>query len=128
MAQEEKLYVPNEVLQTFKMLFPDIQMAAVTWSWEVPGKIYEAEFQLDEVEYEVEITVTGHWLLTENAVNLDEVPSPLVAQIQATFPEWTIGEIEMIEFSNNVIHYEFELTQGEAEQKVLLREDGWRIF
>ncbi len=121
---EARLYVSDEVLLTFRELFPEIDLADVEWSWEVPFKIYEAEFELEGREYEVEITVTGHYLLTEISMSVEELPEIVRKSMREKYPNQSIDEVERVEYSHGVVHYEIELEKGEKVRETLYREDG----
>ncbi|NJL13478.1 MAG: hypothetical protein HC913_11055 [Microscillaceae bacterium] len=123
-AVQERLFPSDEVLLAFKDYFPDLDLAQVEWSWEVPYKIYEAEFEMDDREYEVEITVTGHLLLTEISIPAEELPEVVRKSMREKFPNQSIEEVERVEYSNGVVHYEIELEKGEKSLEALYREDG----
>lgn len=126
--QEENFFVPSEILRTFKNLFPEVEPISVGWEWEVPNKIYEAEFEYEGKEYEVEITVTGHHLLTEIEISVEEVPENIRKACTKKFRGWSIDEAEKVVYGNGDIYYEFELNREleteELEKEVLFREDG----
>lgn len=126
----EKLFVPNEIIRVFKQYYPAIDLGAVEWSWEVPAKIYEAEFDLDGQECEVEITVTGHWLQTEKTIAMSAVPKIVQHAVADDYADYAMGSAAHIEYSNGDIAYEFDLkcaSTGE-EIEVIYREDGWKII
>ncbi len=120
----ERLYPSDEVLLSFKDAFPNIDIAAVEWSWEVPYKIYEASFEYEDNDYEVEITVTGHLLLAEISIAADELPEIVRKSMREKYPNQSIDEVERIEYSNGMVCYEIELEKGEKSREVLYREDG----
>ena len=122
--QEQKLYPPFEVLGSFKDYFPDIDLAQVEWSWEVPFKIYEAEFELDGQEIEAEFTITGHLMLIETSIPNDELPEVVRKSMRERYPNQSIDEVERVEYSNGMVCYEIELEKGEKVREVLYREDG----
>ncbi len=122
-----KIFVPADILRTFKAYFPDVEATAVTWGWEVPNKIYEAEFEHEGKQHEVEITVTGHLLLTETNISLEDVPDAILDAVQAKYPEYLIEEAELVVWGNDDTCYEFDLKHKEDESKTLevqFREDG----
>jgi hypothetical protein len=123
-SSEPKFFVPADILRVFKYEFPEVNPAEVVWSWEVPYKIYEAEFSLDNREYEVEITVTGHHLLTEIEIPNKELPKVIKKAIEDKYPDWEIDEVERVEYSHGDTHYEIDLKKGEVEIEVHFREDG----
>ncbi len=125
----ENLAVPKEIQETFKKHYPTIDLEEVEWSWEVPGKIYEAEFDLDGQEYEVEITITGHWLLTEHGISLREVPKVVQLAFGDDYADYVIESTTYIEFSNGTIAYEFDLISASSGEylEVIYRADGAKI-
>lgn len=122
--QEEKLYPSFEVLGSFKDYFPEIDLAKVEWSWEVPYKIYEAEFEEEGFEIEAEFTVTGHLLLIETSIPNDQLPEVVRQSMRSSYPNQSIDEVERVEYSNGMVCYEIELEKGEKVREVLYREDG----
>jgi hypothetical protein len=124
---KKKLFVPADILRTFKAYFPDVEATKVAWSWEVPYKIYEAEFEHEGKQHEVEITVTGHLLLTETNISLEDVPDALLDIVQARYPDYLIEEAELVEWGNDDMYYEFNLKHKEDDSKTFeaqFREDG----
>ena len=120
----QDFFVPNDILRVFRGLYPNVDLCQVEWSWEVPGKIYEADFELNGHEYEVEITVTGHHLLTE--IEGPEA-SKLVRNVLAElYPDHSVDACTWVHYSNGDLSFEFELTSAKdgREFEVHLREDG----
>lgn len=120
----DSFFVPSDILVAFKEHYPFVALDTVTWSWEVPGKIYEAEFELDGVEHEVEFTITGEWLLTETEIDLEEVPEIILNDIASRYPGFTPDEASQVEFSNGLLHYEISLEKDGLGFEVQYREDG----
>lgn len=121
-----KLYVPTEILRVFKEYYPDVSLQEVAWSWEIPGKIYEAEFQQYEVDYEVEITVTGHLLLSEISLEIDDLPDHIVAAVNERYEDHSISEADIIQYSNGDISYEIQLLNASTGKEIEahFRDDG----
>jgi len=122
-----KFFVPSEIIRVFKDAYPDIHMDEVEWSWEVPGKVYEAEFESDEKSYEVEITVTGHHLLTEVEIEYNDVPKNVKNTVAEAYADHAVDGSSLVVYSTGDIFYELELVCAEkgTEFEVLVREDGW---
>lgn len=120
-----KLFVPNEILRVFKSLYPEVDLQQVVWEWEVPGKIYEAEFTLGDQTFEVEITVTGHHLLTETTIKY-AIPQAVRDAVSVFFPDHAIDDSTLVAYSNGDVCYELALTCAAkgTEFEVLIREDG----
>lgn len=107
----EQLFANDVVLLTFRQLYPHLDLSQVTWSWEVPYKIYEAEFEQDGQEYEVEIAVTGQHILTEIEIDPNQLPD-------------VVRKSMRVEYSNGLVYYEIELEKGDKTREVFYREDG----
>lgn len=120
----KNLIVPAEILRSFKKVFPKIETSLVSWSWEVPHKIYEASFEQQGISYEVEITVTGHHLLTEIYIPVPALPDGILPHIKEAFPNDEVVAVERITYSNGDVHYEVELNGPDGERELLVREDG----
>jgi len=124
----EKLFVPSDILRVFKQLFPEVSLSDVEWDWEYYNKIYEAEFEHDGKDYEVEITVTGHHLLTEMEIEKEDLPEVITESIEEYFPGFQIEEAEHITFSNGDVYYELALeNEEEIGLEVHIREDGYVV-
>jgi uncharacterized membrane protein YkoI len=119
-----RLFVPNEILRVFKQLYPQLNPAEIAWKWEVPGKIYEASFESEGAHYEVEITVTGHHLLTEKKVK--NGPNVVLDAVKSKYPKHKIDDASLVTFSNGDVYYEVDIISPakEKESEVLVREDG----
>ncbi|MCS7077407.1 MAG: PepSY-like domain-containing protein [Bacteroidia bacterium] len=125
MPKKKKVLVPpSEILREFKSYYPDIDPTQVIWSWEVPFKIYEAEFVHEGKEYEAEFTVTGHWLLTEEEIKLSEVPEHIIETAKARYNKSKLEEASKIVYSNGDVCYELGFTAKGRTFEVLFREDG----
>lgn len=122
-------FVPNEILRVFKDYYPDVSLDQVDWGWEVPAKIYEAAFSNGEVDFEVEITVTGQLLLTEISMDVEDLPDHIIAAVQEEYPKHQIEEAEMVQYSNGDLSYELDLKNEETgeEFEAHFREDGYFI-
>ena len=124
-AQRKRLVQPAEMLRTLKSHFPELEMTKVEWSWEVYNKIYEAEFEYEGDEYEVEITINGELLLIEKAIDVEDVPQAILTKAENRFPDADITEAEHVELSNGDIYYELTLVEENGEKfEVYYREDG----
>lgn len=123
-ASKERVFPGDEVLIMFKEMFPETPLETVEWSWEVPYKIYEAEFSQDGRDYEVEILITGTPLLVEISIEADELPEIVRKSMREKYPNQSIDEVERVEYSNGLVMYEIELEKGGKSYEVLYREDG----
>jgi len=113
---------PLAVRKLVTELFPEVKPKEIEWSWEIPHKIYEAEFMLDGISHEVEVTVTGHHLLTEQNIPVDLVPINLLNEIKARYKQFTVGSAELVSLGNGKMYYELDLKskKDEEESKTVL--------
>ncbi|MCS7028269.1 MAG: PepSY-like domain-containing protein [Bacteroidia bacterium] len=122
--KKKTLIPPNEILREFKSYYPEVDLSQVIWTWEVPFKIYEAEFVHEGKEYEAEFTVTGHWLLTEEEIKLSDVPEHIIETAKARYAKAKLEEASKITYSNGDVCYELGFTAKDKTFEVLYREDG----
>lgn len=122
----ELIHIPVNVKEALKTAFPSVDETKVEWSWEVYNKIYEAEFETEGAEYEVEITVTGHHLLTEKEIKVEEVPANIVEAVKEKYPTQNISEAEIVTWSTGEVFYELDLSdeKGEEECEIHVNEAG----
>ncbi|MGD1842770.1 MAG: hypothetical protein ACFB0B_18015 [Thermonemataceae bacterium] len=120
-------FVPSEILRVFKNLYPEVDLERVTWSWEVPHKIYEAEFEWRRKEYEVEILTTGYHYLTEISLQPKDLPTMVKAAIKTHFAGYQMEEAEKLMYANGDVHYEVDLVKGDESFEVHVREDGYVV-
>ena len=125
--RRRRVHVPSEILRLFKEYFPEVDLTQVEWSWEVPGKIYQAEFEHGGQEQEAEFTINGFLLCVETEIPEEELPESLRAVVKERYPKYEISGVEEVDYMNGEIHYEVELDNGENEFEILIREDGWVI-
>jgi hypothetical protein len=107
---------PLAVRKLLTELFPEVKPKEIEWGWEIPHKIYEAEFMLDGISHEVEITVTGHHLLTEQNIPVDLVPLNLQKEVKAKYKPFTIDSAEIVSLGNGKMHYELDLKSKKDEE------------
>jgi hypothetical protein len=125
MFEDDEIEIPAAVMAVLTTNFPDVNPDEVGWSWEVYNKIYEAEFVKDDREYEVEITVTGHHLLTERELTLEEVPEAVMAAALKYFPLAEIGDAELVTMSDGRSFYELNIFhEGDISIEAQISEDG----
>lgn len=122
--KKKSLVPPSEILREFKAYYPDIDLTQVLWSWEVPFKIYEAEFVLEGKEHECEFTVTGHWLLTEIEIKTSEVPDHILDLAKKRYNKAKLEEASRVLYSNGDVCYELGFANKNTTFEVLFREDG----
>lgn len=116
----EKLQVPEVVKGALLGLFPQLDLARVTWEWEVVDKIYEAEFLYLGIRHEVEISVGGYHLQTERNVPVDDVPETITGAVFSAFPAAEITDAEFVKLGNNDEYYEIDIKENAETDPITL--------
>jgi len=78
------------------------------------------------VEYEVEITVTEHLLLSEISMGCDDIPEAVIVAVNETVEDHSIKEAALVQYSNGDISYELTLKckRTGTEFEAHFRDDG----
>ena len=111
--------VPAVVVNAFQQKFP--QQSIV--EWEYKKGLYEAEFEIKNLDYSVYIDSTGKIVRYKKEINVNELPAAVNAAIQKDFSGYKIEDIKKIEASTGVT-YKVELEKGEDERKITFSPDG----
>ena len=111
--------VPAVVLKTFQSTFPDAQHI----EWEKSGDIYEAEFDLQHVDYNAFIDASGNLILYKYDISINEIPQAVTNTIQADFAGYRIDDVDLVDKDGEKF-YEIELENNTVDQVVVFSEDG----
>lgn len=111
--------VPAVVVNAFQQKFP--QQSIV--EWEYKKGLYEAEFEIKNLDHSVYIDSTGKIVRYKKEINANELPAAVNAAIQKDFSGYKIEDIKKIEAPTGVT-YKVELEKGEDERKVTFSPDG----
>ena len=88
----QKIYetqLPDLVAKAFKRKFID----AKDVKWEKEGRIYSAEFLLDESTTEVEFDTNGVWLSTEWEIPKEYTPQAIKSYIDTAYASYKFKEL-----------------------------------
>lgn len=111
--------VPSAVVTAFQQKFPQ----QVVKEWELKKGLYEAEFEISNMEHAVYIDSTGKIVKHKQEIAVSELPAAVTASIQKSFSAYKTEEAKKIE-AGSVITYKVELEKGEEERKVTFAADG----
>lgn len=81
---------PEVVLNSLHTLFS----SASSVSWVNDQDVWEASFEIDNLEYEVSFNELGEWVETEQELEISNMPEKIALSIEASFPDHTIIELE----------------------------------
>ncbi|MDY7012578.1 MAG: PepSY-like domain-containing protein [Cyanobacteriota bacterium] len=111
--------IPENVQNAFTQRHPGISP-----TWEVqPSYGYEAVFEQNGIEYEVEFASDGTWLETEYEVDDLQFPSEILNRVRQQYPDYTITKRE-IEMTPRGTFYELEVERGDEEIEVYFNDRG----
>jgi len=111
---------PEAVTTAFSKKFPKAE--EVKWDKENATE-WEAEFELDEMEYSANFSSDGKWLETEHEIKMSEVPAAVKKTLDSEFAGYDIEEAEISEKADGML-YEFELEKGESDLEVAINASG----
>lgn len=99
--------VPEEVKTALQKRYPEAEEV----KWDKEDNDYEASFELDDTDFSVLLDSQGGILETEEKIEINQLPAPVVAHVNSNYPKTKIKEAARIVDSNGTITYEAE-TKG----------------
>jgi len=85
--------------------------------------VYEAEWLVGDVEFEVKVAPDGRVLARERSVTLDRVPTAVRKAIRKEAGDYEVKEVEEIT-AGNVVTYEAEWVVDGDEVEITVAADG----
>ena len=111
---------PKLVTEAFSHKFPTAKN--VKWSQE-KNQEWEAKFKMDKTEYSANFLENGMWKETEHSIEINKVPAEMQANLNKSYPGYSIEEAEISETKETVV-YEFEMKKGKSKIEVAINMDG----
>jgi uncharacterized membrane protein YkoI len=114
--------MPQIMLDKVVELFPDQNPDKINWVEQKYG--WEAQFETDGQDIEVEFNKSGQWVETElENVPRSMVPQKVLAAVQSRFPLCQFKEYE-IEYTADGTFYEIEIMDGGQERELYYNDKG----
>lgn len=114
--------MPQIMLDKISELFPDQSQDNIHWAQPKYG--WEAQFEADGQEVEVEFDKSGNWIETElENVPRTMIPQRVLAAILSRFPSCQFKEYE-IEYTADGTFYEIEIMDGNQERELYYNDKG----
>jgi uncharacterized membrane protein YkoI len=114
--------MPQMMLDKVAELFPSQNLDNIHWVQPKYG--WEAQFELDGQEIEVEFDKSGNWIETElENVARTMIPQRVLAAVQSRFPLAQFKEYE-IEYTHDGTFYEIEIMDGSQERELYYNDKG----
>jgi uncharacterized membrane protein YkoI len=114
--------MPQIMADKISELFPDQSQDNINWAQPKYG--WEAQFEVDGQEIEVEFDKSGNWIETElENVPRTMIPQRVLAAVQSRFPLCQFKEYE-IEYTADGTFYEIEIMDGSQERELYYNDKG----
>lgn len=111
--------IPSVVLNGFTEQFSN----ATGVEWEKKADLYEAEFEIEKVDYEAILSSDGTILKYKYDVSYEALPEAVQASITADYDKTNIDEIELIQISETS-YYQVEFDAEPNDNKIIFEESG----
>jgi hypothetical protein len=115
--------VPVAVKSAFSQKFPDA--SHVKWNKENDNE-WEAEFNMDGMEYSSNFTNSGTWTETEYKIKLKDIPEAVKTSLDNESAGAKIKESEVCETKEGKV-FEFVFGRGENEMELQINDAGMII-
>ncbi|MGJ8734995.1 PepSY-like domain-containing protein [Zobellia laminariae] len=112
--------VPKKVKDAFILKFPEVSF--VQWEKESDTE-WEAEFEIEGVEYSANFMADGTWAETEHEIRKRDIPKNIRAVLKLEFPKYKIKEAEISETLKGSV-YEFLLKKSKINLEVAIDKKG----
>ena len=111
--------IPSVVLNGFTEQFSN----ATGVEWEKKADLYEAEFEIQKVDYEAILSSDGTILKYKYDISYEALPEAVQASITADYDKTNIDEIELIQISETS-YYQVEFDAEPNDNKIIFEESG----
>jgi len=111
--------VPSVVSNTMMSAFPN----ATDLDWEKKNGNYEADFDIDTVDYEALLDASGKMLQVKHDITAADLPEAVKNTISQNYQDLRIDDASMVEKGSET-YYQVELEGSGPEQKLVFLADG----
>ena len=111
--------VPSVVKNTLSNAFPD----AMDVDWEMKKDDYEADFEVDNVDYSVLITTTGDIVMQKHDIALAELPEAVKANVAKDFKDRELEDVEKVE-KEGTVYYQVDLDGTFTDKELVYTANG----
>ncbi len=117
--------VPAQVKQACQAKFPEGELKG----WEKDGDNFEAEFKLNNQNYEAVFTPEGDWVKTENELLGAGVPETIMEAFKnSKYKDYEIADKEVVQTPEHDILFEIEVEMDGKEYGLHYTPDGKLVF
>lgn len=111
--------IPSVVLNGFAEQFPNASKV----EWEKRANLYEADFDVEDVDYEAILNTDGTFVKYKSDITYNELPEAVKTAITADFDSTKIDEVEILQISENK-YYQVEFEEEPNDSKMIFEESG----
>lgn len=112
--------VPSVVQNTIQSRFS----GAVDIEWEKKKTFYEAEFDIDKIDYKAHIDANGKLISYKTDMRVSELPAPVTSAIHTGHPGFKIDDADKLE-KDGITYYQVELdAKGKKDKRLVFTADG----
>lgn len=111
--------VPAAVKNTLKARFPK----TTSLDWEKKGELYEADFDVKNVDHKALIEATGKLVAVKYDIRTAQLPQTVRNTINTQYKGLRIDGVEKVERSGTV-YYQVELDSEPRDQHIIIKGDG----
>lgn len=112
--------VPSVVQNTVTGRFTHIKGI----DWEKKKNFYEAEFDMEGVEYKAHVAPNGSLLIVMKDIVAANLPQQVTEAIRRDYADYTIDDVQQVE-KNGVVYYQVELEKRKAKDiRIAYSADG----
>ncbi|MFY0255735.1 PepSY-like domain-containing protein [Chitinophaga sp. 30R24] len=112
-------YLPAAVQKAFNKKFS----GASDLEWERNGELYEAGFQIKQVDHKALFDENGDLLVYKKDIQITELPTAVLQTIRTRYEKFKIDEAEKVERKGKV-YYQVELDGEPNDQKLIFNKAG----
>lgn len=111
--------IPSVVLNGFTEQFLDAKGV----EWEKKADIYEAEFDIYNVDHEAILNTEGSLLKYKYDIVYEELPEAIKTTITTDYDKTKVDEVELLKISENT-YYQVEFDEEPTDTKIIFEETG----
>ena len=111
--------IPSVVLNGFAEQFPNASKV----EWEKIADIYEADFDVENVDHEAILNTDGTIVKYKYDITYNELPEAVQTTITNDFDKTKIDEVELIQISENK-YYQVEFEEEPNDTKAIFETSG----
>lgn len=111
--------VPSVVKNAFASEYPD----AKDVDWEMKGKDYEVDFEIENVDYALLINSSGEIIMQKEDIFPEDLPEAVTAAINRDFADLELDNVDKVE-KDGKVYYQVEFDRTFRDKEVVFSANG----